>query len=73
MDSKAMGEAIARIDERTENLVKRQDEEIRERKTLGTRIDSLETWRNGLAGAWAAISLIVALIGYAIKAQASKH
>lgn len=72
MDPKLMGEVIARIDERTEIMSKRQDEEIKAREKLDGRVSSLETWQSRLAGAWATLTIIAGIIGYAIKAKASK-
>lgn len=66
MDPKLMGELIVRIDERTANIAKRQEEEIKERKDLSNRLDILESWKNKLVGAYV---LLAGAVGVAAKVR----
>lgn len=66
MDSKDMGELLSRIDERTSNMYKRQEEEIIERKGISKRVDLLENWRSGLSYAY---GVGVLAIGYILKTR----
>lgn len=67
MDSKEMGELLSRIDERTEFMSLRQAEELKHREILTGRVESLEGWRNILAGAYGAVMTGLGAIGLYIK------
>lgn len=69
MANDKFGELIARIDERTANMEKRQIEEISRREKLVERIDSLENWRNYILGAHAAGVAALSILGISIKAR----
>lgn len=63
MSDKYIGELVARIDERTANMEKRQLEEIEKREKLVDRVNSLENWRNVLVGFHGAAASAITGIG----------
>ena len=69
MDSRDMGELLSLIDERTQNMEKRQLDEIVKRESLATRVESLETWRNYLVGAHSAVVAALSAVGIYVKAH----
>lgn len=69
MDSKSLGELVVRIDERTANMEKRQLEEIGNREKLSGRVEALESWRNYLVGAHAAVVAALSAVGIYVKAK----
>lgn len=70
MASDKIGELVARIDERTANMERRQLEEITRREKIVERVDSLENWRNYILGAHAAAIAVLSSVGLYAK---SKH
>lgn len=69
MTTDKFGELVARIDERTANMERRQLEEISKREKLVERVDALENWRNYILGAHAAGIAALSILGISVKAK----
>lgn len=67
MDAKTIGELLSRIDERTYDILKRQDEQSKKFEKIEERVGTLENWKNYFGGVTAVLSIGVSLLGYFIR------